>query len=98
MALERKAAPHTYDFTSISCACGGKLGYRPARSGQPVQCDACDAPWTPPAAQPAPLPPAVRELVDAWDHAAARALSGDSSVAIPRALFEAVVEARKELP
>lgn len=34
----------------------------------------------------------------AHDHPAARALSGDSSVAIPRALYEAVVEARKELP
>lgn len=98
MAYSPHAVPNAYDHESIACACGHTIGYRAARSKDPLRCQWCDQACAPPATPVAPLPASVRDLVDAWDHAAARALSGDSSVAIPRALYEAVVEARKELP
>lgn len=98
MAYNAKAVPHAFDHATIACACGCTVGYRAARSNDPLRCRACDALWAPPAPAAEQLSPKVRALCDAWDNAAARGLSGDSSVAIPRALYEAVVEARSELP
>lgn len=99
MPIEQQAAPHTYDYDSFACTCGGSMAYRLAKRGdQPWLCVRCDQPCVRPAAPPAALPAPVRNFLDTWDNAAARALSGDSSVAIPRVLFEAVTEARKELP
>lgn len=94
MAYNTQAQPHAYDHVTIACACGHTVGYSLARSGNAPKCVKCGAVWTLKPAQAALLSPALQSFVDAWDHAAARALSGDSSVAIPRVLYEAVTEAR----
>ena len=98
MPRELKSQPHTYDYDAIACVCGCSLAYRPARSALPWQCVQCDREVSRDRPPKPALPPAVQAFADAWDHARARSLTGDSSVAIPIALIEAVDTARKELP
>jgi hypothetical protein len=91
------APAHTFDHDRIACPCGRTVGYRLARSKEPLRCVACGRVYEPAPAAPPKLAPAVQTFVDAWDNARARALTGDSSVAIPITLVDALDDARKAL-
>ncbi len=94
MPHSTKLPAHTFDYAPIICTCGKMLGYRYARTTEPLRCVACDAEWSgkPPSADP--YPPEVRALLSALESAIAVAKAGDHSVVIGRDEWTAVVEAK----
>jgi hypothetical protein len=102
VTYDQKASPHAYDHEAILCPCGFTVGYRKARSADPLQCVQCEAeqgPTPTPTPSSPVLPATAQAFVDAYDNAATRAVPEVTGAAmhVPMALWAALVEARAAL-